>query len=415
MEEASPSRPPPPLAGEGRGASIETERSRERLARFAHLTRVQRPFLAAFTLVSIAACSDEDLGKPSAERAASDARDGSRRPPAAPPLQFPDDTTPIGGKACTTDADCSSIDPCHAAFCDGAVCIDALLLGGTPLPDAKQTAGDCATLVCDENAKVAQLDDPSDNDDGNECTTDACVNGLAAHSAVTEGTPCSQGHCYGGKCLASDDAVWKVEIPISGYGFDVHSVSVDSTGAAIITGTIVPGLGQGPFAYAHKVTADGGSAWHVEAGFKVNSTVCAAVRPDNSIVAQWGNTDKWWRYGAIKKWSALGVEQWGYGYGNDVDPKGLSLGPNGTIEAAFARQSPPDGAWWNGVDFVKGGGVITYDAAGAYQGYKSFANGGALTKELCGYPEHGPAGETFTATAGGMPGSLLLVVEKHAP
>ncbi len=65
--------------------------------------------------------------------------------------------------------------------------------------------GDCKGTVCDGSgaAVLAAWFDP---DDGDECTWDACAEGVAGHSPKLDGTPCSSGTgvCAAGACQVSN-------------------------------------------------------------------------------------------------------------------------------------------------------------------------------------------------------------------
>ncbi len=97
---------------------------------------------------------------------------------------------------------------CGAYTCTDSGCVLVPVDDGTPLPANRQTAGDCATLVCDGagNTRVEPADDPAD--EGNICTVDECVDGASVHEPVPGGTvDCYEGpdgtlgigQCKGGK------------------------------------------------------------------------------------------------------------------------------------------------------------------------------------------------------------------------
>ncbi len=105
--------------------------------------------------------------------------------------------TPRGeGDQCSQVADCPAPETpeCGAYTCKDSECALDAVTDGTPLPTEQQTAGDCATLVCNGagNTRVEPADDPVD--DGNICTVDKCVDGAAVHEPVPAGTV----DCYEG-------------------------------------------------------------------------------------------------------------------------------------------------------------------------------------------------------------------------
>lgn len=108
-----------------------------------------------------------------------------------------------GGAECFTSQDCPGVDDeCRTRTCINELCGVDLTPAGTPA--GPQALGNCALGVCDGAGNLTQQDDPSDvEDDGQECTDDACPG--PTHMAKTKGTACSQGGghlCDGGACVA---------------------------------------------------------------------------------------------------------------------------------------------------------------------------------------------------------------------
>jgi len=70
----------------------------------------------------------------------------------------------------------------------------------------QQTRGDCLRLSCTLEGMEQTFADPTDVDDGNECTTDAC-NGTTASHVARSGATCSGGVCSAqGRCDRCLDA-----------------------------------------------------------------------------------------------------------------------------------------------------------------------------------------------------------------
>ena len=113
---------------------------------------------------------------------------------------------------CASASQCPGTDTdCTVRTCTAGVCGFANLPAGTPT--ASQTPGDCHKNVCDGAGGVTSAVDDTDVPvDGNQCTSDTCVNGVPSNPATPLGTPCSQdggvvcngmGACV--QCLAASD------------------------------------------------------------------------------------------------------------------------------------------------------------------------------------------------------------------
>jgi hypothetical protein len=100
-------------------------------------------------------------------------------------------TTGTGmGGGCSVAGDCGVDTDCQSHTCVTGQCgVDDTAMG-THIQT--QVAGDCLVAVCDGNGSVIQQADPSDlPDDGNDCTSDACNQGMPAFSPVAEHTACN--------------------------------------------------------------------------------------------------------------------------------------------------------------------------------------------------------------------------------
>jgi hypothetical protein len=75
---------------------------------------------------------------------------------------------------------------CAVATCSSQMCGTASLPAG---PAPKQTPADCKRVVCTSNGIEAIVADDTDADDGNECTVDTCMGGVATHT-VSPGARC---------------------------------------------------------------------------------------------------------------------------------------------------------------------------------------------------------------------------------
>jgi hypothetical protein len=78
---------------------------------------------------------------------------------------------------------------------------------GTETALAAQTPGDCKTAVCDGSGGLTNIPNDADVDnDGNDCTSDACSGGVIVHTDLGSGAGCSQSGgavCNGsGSCVA---------------------------------------------------------------------------------------------------------------------------------------------------------------------------------------------------------------------
>jgi hypothetical protein len=102
---------------------------------------------------------------------------------------------------CVAASDCPGVDDeCKSRTCVGNACGVAFTAFGTPV--AAQVTGNCKTAICDGIGNQATLFDSSDLPvDGNVCTSDVCLNGVASNPPLAAGVSCPQGVCNGaGAC-----------------------------------------------------------------------------------------------------------------------------------------------------------------------------------------------------------------------
>lgn len=96
-----------------------------------------------------------------------------------------------GQVSCTAAAECPAASgACQTAACTDGACGFDDVEAGTLVTDP--TAGDCKRAECDGGGAVRLVNDDTDSDDGNECTTDSCDGGVARHD-VTVGATCGAG------------------------------------------------------------------------------------------------------------------------------------------------------------------------------------------------------------------------------
>jgi hypothetical protein len=92
---------------------------------------------------------------------------------------------------CGEPGDCPApTSPCELAACLQRVCA---LIPLAPGVEPVQTRGDCLRHTC-QDGTARTFADPTDADDGNECTTDAC-NGTVPSHVPRAGQTCSAGFC----------------------------------------------------------------------------------------------------------------------------------------------------------------------------------------------------------------------------
>jgi hypothetical protein len=92
-----------------------------------------------------------------------------------------------GGKTCASAHDCGTSTLCGKFTCDGGVCGLQQLQGDGPL--FSQIYGDCHAVTCEKGLLVTAEDNKDKYDDGNDCTTNECTNGVATNP-VKAGAAC---------------------------------------------------------------------------------------------------------------------------------------------------------------------------------------------------------------------------------
>lgn len=114
---------------------------------------------------------------------------------------------------CNVPADCGGTN----TFCQQITCISNMCgvnnaMYGLVLPPFSQTANNCQLAICDGAGAVTALEDPTDLPlpDGNDCTTEACANGVALFPDLPINTLCDDGggsFCDGaGNCVECNNA-----------------------------------------------------------------------------------------------------------------------------------------------------------------------------------------------------------------
>ncbi len=97
---------------------------------------------------------------------------------------------------CTIPTDCQGTDTfCQTRTCVAQSCGFNYTADGTNLPAQDQVASDCKTIQCNGLGGTKTVADDSDLpiDDGNDCTTETCSNGVEQHPAEPIDTSCASG------------------------------------------------------------------------------------------------------------------------------------------------------------------------------------------------------------------------------
>ncbi|MCC6521854.1 MAG: hypothetical protein IT373_04270 [Polyangiaceae bacterium] len=104
---------------------------------------------------------------------------------------------------CRTTAECDDASPCTEESCNAAGTCDRTVLPDHVLPDAEQVPADCQRLECSAGV-LAALDDPLDlDDDGNDCTVDACAPGGPVHTPRSPNEACTDPQGDPGLCTVT--------------------------------------------------------------------------------------------------------------------------------------------------------------------------------------------------------------------
>lgn len=131
-----------------------------------------------------------------------------------------------GGQACQVSDDCAQdADPCTVIGCAANG-----LCESTPLPDGLaplQAPGDCKLVRCVGGRAEVELA-PSDVDDGNSCTVDACDADVPTHEPLPDGSDCFV-NALAGSCLAGACSVPCNQGEICDDGLPCTADSCDDT------------------------------------------------------------------------------------------------------------------------------------------------------------------------------------------
>lgn len=107
---------------------------------------------------------------------------------------------------CSENADCTDEDPCTVETCRQGKCIASNARAGTSCDDGNVCDG---VATCDGNGRCVQ-GSPSQTDDGNACTLDACdsVRGVTHEPvAIDDADPCTNDSCDPRTGTISHDSV----------------------------------------------------------------------------------------------------------------------------------------------------------------------------------------------------------------
>lgn len=91
---------------------------------------------------------------------------------------------PRDATTCASPTECPTPPSrCRVAACTAGMCGVSLLMA---LPSSAQTPGDCRRIDCVQGDESIVIDN-TDTDDRNECTQDACNNGVPSHTVLSGG------------------------------------------------------------------------------------------------------------------------------------------------------------------------------------------------------------------------------------
>ena len=108
-----------------------------------------------------------------------------------------------GGTTCATDEDCDDGEPCTSDACVESSCRHAAVDDG-PIATL-QKAGACRRITCVSGESFTEDDDTNIPDDQKDCTLDACFEGSASHVPKPIGTTCDDGAGHSGYCDAQGE------------------------------------------------------------------------------------------------------------------------------------------------------------------------------------------------------------------
>lgn len=94
-----------------------------------------------------------------------------------------------GAVVCDSNGVCDDNNPCTQETCDAGFCVYTAL-DGVPTPGSMDTPGDCNTQSCIAGVDTVVVDDQDVPDDGFECTTEACFDGVPSFMNAALGQPC---------------------------------------------------------------------------------------------------------------------------------------------------------------------------------------------------------------------------------
>jgi len=115
------------------------------------------------------------------------------------------------GFECNAASGCDDGNACTTDACVDAKCVHPAVANGTACPDEGNecTSDSCSSGVCTHPARP---NGTTCADDGNVCTSDACMGGSCAHPSVADGAscpddgnPCTTDACASGACVHPDD------------------------------------------------------------------------------------------------------------------------------------------------------------------------------------------------------------------
>jgi hypothetical protein len=115
------------------------------------------------------------------------------------------ETIAVGtGPPCNAADDCDDANACTTEECLSGNC-SYTKLHDVDAPGTMQIIGDCRRIRCQNGDELALADDTDIPDDGKECTTDSCSDGMPVNEEIALHTPCPD--TAGRFCNDSGDCV----------------------------------------------------------------------------------------------------------------------------------------------------------------------------------------------------------------
>ncbi|MCB9628598.1 MAG: hypothetical protein H6725_14580 [Sandaracinaceae bacterium] len=150
---------------------------------------------------------------------------------------------------CADPSECGDASFCAAFTCDAGVCGRAFASAGSVAPAGEQNPGDCQTLICDGQGGLSPIAEDTDvpQDDGDECTAQACVDGAPMFPPAAIDTPCASGGSYcdgSGACVGCNTGSHcGTDTPCVRYVCAAHAcaVVVAPMGTSVPAGSQTPG------------------------------------------------------------------------------------------------------------------------------------------------------------------------------